>query len=48
MTNIERCDKRNKGMVYVGDEQVFAEMAECKKKLKNYTEHIFPLERILL
>ena len=45
MTTTERCDK---SMVYVGDEQVFAEMAECKKKLKNYTEHIFPLERILL
>ena len=31
MTNAER---RDKGMVYIGDEQVFAEMAECKKKLK--------------
>lgn len=31
MTNAER---RDRGMVYVGDEQVFAEMAECKKKLK--------------
>ena len=35
MTNAER---RDKGMVYVGDEQVFAEMAECKKKLKNLNE----------
>ncbi len=31
MTNGER---RDRGMVYVADEQVFAEMAECKKKLK--------------
>lgn len=31
MTNAER---RDKGMVYIGDDQVFAEMAECKKKLK--------------
>lgn len=31
MTNAER---RDRGMVYIGDEQVFAEMAECKKKLK--------------
>ena len=31
MTNTERRDKE---MVYVGDNQVFAEMAECKKKLK--------------
>ena len=35
MTNAER---RDKGMVYVGDEQVFAEMAECKKKLKILNE----------
>ena len=35
MTNAER---RDKGMVYVGDEQVFAEMAECKKKLKKLNE----------
>lgn len=31
MTNSER---RDKGMVYKGDQQVFAEMAECKKLLK--------------
>ncbi len=31
MTNTERRDKE---MVYIGDNQVFAEMAECKKKLK--------------
>ena len=30
MTNSER---RDKGMVYIGDERVFAEMAECKKLL---------------
>ena len=35
MTNAER---RDKGMVYVGGEQVFAEMAECKKKLKKLNE----------
>ena len=35
MTNAER---RDKGMVYVGDKQVFAEMAECKKKLKKLNE----------
>ena len=31
MTNGER---RDRGMVYIADEQVFAEMAACKKKLK--------------
>ena len=31
MTNAERRDKE---MVYIGDNQIFAEMAECKKKLK--------------
>lgn len=35
MTNAER---RDKGMVYISDEQVFAEMAECKKKLKKLNE----------
>lgn len=30
MTNSER---RDKGMVYIGDAEVFAEMAECKKRL---------------
>lgn len=35
MTNAER---RDKGMVYIGDEQIFAEMAECKKKLKKLNE----------
>ena len=31
MTNAERRDRE---MVYIGDDKVFAEMAECKKKLK--------------
>lgn len=31
MTNTERRDKE---MVYIGDDQVFADMVECKKKLK--------------
>ena len=35
MTNAER---RDSGMVYLGDEQVFSEMAECKKKLKKLNE----------
>ena len=35
MTNAER---RDKGMVYIGDKQIFAEMAECKKKLKKLNE----------
>jgi len=35
MTNSER---RDRGLVYVADEQVFAEMAQCKKKLKLLNE----------
>ncbi len=35
MTNGER---RDRGMVYVADETAFAEMAECRKKLKKLNE----------
>ncbi len=35
MTNAER---RDQGMAYIGDEQIFSEMAECKKKLKKLNE----------
>ena len=35
MTNAER---RDQGMAYIGDEQIFSEMGECKKKLKKLNE----------
>ncbi len=35
MTNSER---RDRGLAYVGDSQVFAEMGECKKKLKRLND----------
>ena len=43
MTNAER---RDKGMVYVADEQVFSEMAKCKKKLKKLKIFQWQLQKV--
>lgn len=35
---MKNAERRDQGMAYIGDEQIFSEMGECKKKLKKLNE----------